>query len=256
MCVYTFAAADVLLDVTGSLGPSGNSRMVPVGPTRTVDTRSGLGGSRRVAAGSATVFDLRSALPPHSTVVAINPTAVSPSAAGFMTAYPCQRGRPSTSSLNFATGETRPNNAIVATDDGTICVYSDTNADILVDVTAAFGPNGLGLVPVAPVRLVDTRRTAPFARGETRGYSTLGSRVAPLTAQSASVNVTALDQPSAGFVTTFDCVTLRETSTLNPGVGTVSANGAIVPLVDGDRSCLLSSTGGNLIVDLNGWWVL
>ena len=229
--------------------------MVPVGPTRSVDTRSGLGGSRRVAAGSTTVFDLRSALPPRSTALAVNLTAVAPSTAGFMTAYPCRRGRPGTSSLNFAAGETRPNNAIVATDDGTICVYSDTDADILVDVTAAFGPNGLGLVPVDPVRLVDTRRTAPFGRGEIRGYSTLGARLAPLTARSASVNVTALDQPAAGFVTTFDCSTLRETSTLNPGVGTVSANGAIVPLVAGDRSCLLSSSGGNLIVDLNGWWV-
>ena len=73
--------------------------------------------------------------------------------------------------------------------------------------------------------------------------------------RSASVNVTALDQPAAGFVTTFDCVTLRETSTLNPGPGAVTANGAIVPITTGDRSCLLSSSGGNLIVDLNGWWV-
>jgi hypothetical protein len=85
-----------------------------------------------------------------------------------MTAYPCSRGRPDTSSLNFAAGETRPNNAIVATDDGTVCVYSDTDADILIDVTAAFGPNGLGLVPVDPVRLFDTRRTVPFAAGEIR----------------------------------------------------------------------------------------
>jgi hypothetical protein len=50
VCVYTYAAADILVDVTGWLGPSGDSRMVPVGPTRTVDTRSGIGGSRRVAA--------------------------------------------------------------------------------------------------------------------------------------------------------------------------------------------------------------
>ncbi len=174
VCVYTFAAADILVDVTGWLGSSGDSRMVPVGPTRAVDTRSGVGGSRRVAAGSTTVFDLGAALPSRSTAVAVNLTAVAPSAAGFMTAYPCRGGRPSTSSLNFAAGETRPNNAIVATDDGTICVYSDTDADILVDVTAAFGPTGLGLVPVDPVRLLDTRRTVPFGRSEIRSYSTLG----------------------------------------------------------------------------------
>ena len=86
-----------------------------------------------------------------------------------------RRQRPATSSLNFAAGETRPNNAIVATDDDTICVYSDTDADILVDVTAAFGPNGLGLVPVDPLRLLDTRRTVPFVRSEVRSYSVVGA---------------------------------------------------------------------------------
>lgn len=255
LCVYTYAAADILIDVTGWLGPTGTSRMVPVGPTRVADTRSRLGGSLRVAAGSTTVFDLRSALPPRSTAIALNLTAVAPATAGYMTAFPCGRQQPATSSLNFAAGETRPNNAIVATDDDTICIYSDAEADILVDVTAAFGPNGLGLVPVTPMRLLDTRRTLPLARSEVRSYKSAAQALTSPTPRSASVNVTALDQPVDGFVTTFDCVTQRDTSTLNPSLGTVSANGAIVPLISGDQSCLMSSSGGNLIVDLNGWWV-
>lgn len=255
VCVYTWAAVDVLLDVTGWLGPSAGSRMVPLGPTRSVDTRSGLGGSGRVAAGSVTRFDLTAAVGPQSTAVAVNLTALAPGSAGYMTAYPCNRGRPATSSVNFAAGETRPNNAIVATDDDSICVYSDTEADILLDVTASFGPNGFGLEPVDPVRLFDTRRGTPFSNSEIRSYSVGGSQLGSTTPRSASVNVTALDQPAPGFVTTFDCVTLRETSTLNPSAGTISANGAIVPVAEGDRSCLLSSSGGNLIVDLNGWWV-
>jgi hypothetical protein len=255
LCVYTYAAADILVDVTGWLGTSGRSRMVPLGPTRAADTRSGQGGSRRVVAGSTTRFDLRATLAPQSTAIALNLTAVDPATAGYMTVHPCGRGRPATSSLNFAAGETRPNNVIVATDDGSICVFSDTDAAILVDVTASFGPDGLGLVPVDPVRLLDTRKTTPFVGNEIRSYSSLGAQLAPSTPRSASVNVTALDQPAAGFVTTFDCITLRETSTLNPGPGSVSANGAVVPLQDGDRSCLMSSSGGNLIVDLNGWWV-
>jgi hypothetical protein len=255
LCVFTSAGADILVDVTGWLGPSGSSRLVPLGPSRAVDTRSGLGGALRVAAGSTTRFDLTAALPPQSTAIALNLTAVNPAAAGYLTAYPCGRGRPDTSSLNVAGGETRPNNAIVATDDGSICVYADTATDILIDVTGAFGPNGLGLVAVDPVRLLDTRRGAPFAADEVRPFSSLGSQLSPLTPRSASVNVTALDQPAPGFVSTFDCVTLRDTSTLNPAPGSVSANGAIVPLVGGDRSCLMSSTGGNLIVDLTGWWV-
>lgn len=255
LCVYTSAGADVLVDVTGWLGPSGSSRLVPLGPSRVVDTRSALGGTRRVAAGSTTRFDLSAALPPRSTAIALNLTAVTPSQAGFLTAFPCERGRPDTSSVNFAAGETRPNNAVVATGDGSICVYADTSTDLLIDVTGAFGPNGLGLVPVDPVRLLDTRRTTLVPAAGVRSFSTLGSQLSPLTPRSASVNVTALDQPAAGFVSTFDCTTLRDTSTLNPTPGSVSANGAIVPLGDGDRSCLMSSSGGNLIVDLTGWWV-
>jgi hypothetical protein len=255
LCVFTSAGADILVDVTGWLGASASSRLVPLGPSRNVDTRSGLGGSRRVTAGSTTRFDLSAALPPRSTAIALNLTAVTPEAAGFLTAYPCGRARPDTSSLNFAAGETRPNNAVVATDDGSICVYADTSTDILIDVTGAFGPNGLGLVAVDPVRLLDTRRGVPFSAAEIRSFSSLGSKLAPFTPRSASVNVTALDQPAPGFVSTFDCVTLRDTSTLNPAPATVSANGAIVPLADGDRSCLMSSSGGNLIVDLTGWWV-
>ena len=180
--------------------------MVPVGPTRAVDTRTGLGGSRRVAAGSTTVFDLRSALPPRSTAIALNLTAVSPATAGYMTAFPCGRQQPATSSLNFAAGETRPNNAIVATDDDTICIYSDAEADILIDVTAAFGPNGLGLVPVNPVRLLDTRRTVPFDRSEVRSYK---SATQQLSLADATVGVGQRHRPRPACRRVRDDVRLR-----------------------------------------------
>ena len=60
--------------------------------------------------------------------------------------------------------------------------------------------------------------------------------------------------PCPAYVTTYDCVTRGDTSTLNQQVGQATANGAIVPL-DGLRSCAWTSGGGDLIVDLNGWWV-
>ena len=255
VCVHTFAAADIIIYVTDWLGLSGSSRMVPVGATCAADTRTGLGGSRHVAAGPNDGVRRARRTAPAGDAVAVNLTAVAPATGGYTTAFPCGRRRPAISSLNFATGETRPDNAIVATDGDTLCIDSDAEADILIDVTAAFGPNGHGLVPVNPMRILDTRRAAPFSRSEVRRYSPLGSQLSPLTPQSASVNVTALDQPADGYVTRFDCITQRETSTLNQSLGSVSANGAIVPVVNGDRSCRMSSSGGKLIVDLNGWWV-
>jgi hypothetical protein len=70
----------------------------------------------------------------------------------------------------------------------------------------------------------------------------------------AFVNVTAADHLAPGYVTTYDCVVRRETSTLNQQVGQVAANGANVPLA-GVQSCAWLYGGGHLIVDLNGWWV-
>ncbi len=59
----------------------------------------------------------------------------------------------------------------------------------------------------------------------------------------------------AGYVTTYDCTNRTTTSAVNAVVGQVNANGAIVPLRNGLDSCLFSQSGGNLVVDLNGWWV-
>ena len=46
LCVWTYAETDILVDITGWLGPGGTSRFTPIGPTRVVDTRSGVGGNR------------------------------------------------------------------------------------------------------------------------------------------------------------------------------------------------------------------
>ena len=67
----------------------------------------------------------------------------------------CSRdgGRPDTSSVNFAQGETRPDNAVVAISQGRyLCVYADTGTDHLLDVTGAMNPMGLSYLAAAPTR--------------------------------------------------------------------------------------------------------
>lgn len=256
VCVFAQAASDVIVDVTGWLGSAGASRLTQIGPVRVADTRSGLGRSWRLAAGATAMFDLRGLLPSGSTAVALNLTAVEPSAGGFLTAYPCDEGRPETSSLNFGAGETRPNNGIVAVSrGGLLCVYAQASADIIVDLTGALGPSGLSYVPTDPVRLVDTRQRVPVGPSGTVMYGLRTRSLGDMTPIAASVNVAVADHPGGGFTTTFDCQTLRETSTLNQAAGSVSANGGIVPVSDAMVSCVYSQTGGNVIVDLNGWWI-
>ena len=256
VCISASAAADVIVDVTGWLGPTGSSRLQQIGPVRAVDTRVGVGGARRLAAGSTTVFDLGGHVPAATAAVAVNLTAVEPAQAGYVTAFPCDGGRPDTSSVNFAQGETRPDNAVVAISQGRyLCVYADTGTDLLLDVTGAMNPMGLSYLPAAPTRLIDTRRLAPVPANGVARYGIRAAALGERSARAASVNVAAVNHPTQGFTTTFDCATRRDTSTLNQVAGEVSANGAIVPVGSAGASCVFSDSGGDVIADLTGWWI-
>lgn len=253
LCVWTYTEADILVDVTGWLGPNGTSRLTPIGPTRVVDTRSGLGGGRLPAGGTMAV-DLNGIVPAGSTAAAMNVTAVNASAASFLTVFPCGGSVPETSTVNYVAGEARPNNTIVGLTGGRVCIYSYAATDVLVDLVGAFGGSGLAYQPTAPIRVLDTRSGPPLGAGGAINYDVASAALGGVPPGAAFVNVTAADHVVPGYVTTYDCNVRRDTSTLNQRVGQVAANGAIVPL-SGTTSCGWMYGGGHLIVDLNGWWV-
>jgi hypothetical protein len=253
LCVWTFADTDILVDITGWIGPGGTSRLTPIGPTRVVDTRSGVGGVR-LGAGATMAVNFNGVVPAGSTAVALNVTGVTASAPGFITVYPCSGSVPNTSTVNYVAGEARPNNTIVGLSGGQVCIYSDQATEILVDLLGAFGPSGLAYQPTPPIRVLDTRNTGTPGAGGAVGYAVGAAALAGQTPGAAYVNVTAANHVVAGYVTTYDCVTRRDTSTVNQKVGQAAANGAIVPL-SALQSCAWTFGGGDLIIDLNGWWV-
>jgi hypothetical protein len=255
LCVWTFAESDILVDVSGWLGPRGTSRLTPIGPTRVVDTRTAVGGVR-LDAGATIAVDLGGVVPAGTTAVALNVTAVGASVPGFITVFPCNASGavPNTSTVNYVAGEARPNNTIVGLTGARVCIYSSAATEVLVDLLGSFGPSGLGYQATPPVRVLDTRRSVTPGPGAAVGYEVGAPALGGQTPGAAYVNVTAVDHSVAGFVTTYDCITRRDTSTVNQQVGQAAANGAIVPL-DALQSCAWTSAGGDLIVDLNGWWV-
>ncbi len=88
--------------------------------------------------------------------MALNVTAVLPSAAGHITVWPCGLDRPNTASVNYLAGQTVPNAVVVPVDGtGEVCVWSLVDTEVVVDVSAWFDPSA-GL-SVASSRLVDTR---------------------------------------------------------------------------------------------------
>jgi len=254
LCIWTYDETDVIVDVTGWLGSAGDSKFTSAGPVRVTDTRSGIGGTR-LAAGDTLEVDFSRVVPTGSSAVALNVTATGASASAYLTVYPCGQRLPETSTVNYVAGEDRPNNTIVGLGNGRVCIYSYAATDVLVDLVGDLGPTGLSYKPTAPVRVLDTRSGAPVPAGVSLAYNTIAPALETDVAEAAFVNVTAVDHVVPGYVTTFDCVVRRETSTVNQRVGQVSANGAIVPLQPNGDTCAWMYGGGHLVVDLNGWWV-
>jgi hypothetical protein len=67
--------------------------------------------------------------------VAANVTVVDPSAAGFITVWPCGV-RPMASTGNYRAGAIRPNAAIVAVSaGGDLCLFTLATTDVVIDIT-------------------------------------------------------------------------------------------------------------------------
>ena len=114
-------------------------------PCRLVDTRDpALGGPAPLVAGEDVVFALagRCGVPASAKAVSLNVTVTAPTSAGHLRLYPAGRTRPLASTLNFAAGQTRANNAVVPLDAaGRLCVYvglQQGTTHVVLDTTGYF----------------------------------------------------------------------------------------------------------------------
>ena len=114
-----------------------------VTPCRLVDTRGPndpLGGPALVSA-QERVFLLEGLcnLPVSATAVALNVTVTITGSEGFVTVWPDGESRPPTSTINFSTGQTRANNAVVKLgSSGAVRAVSSAATHIVIDVTGYF----------------------------------------------------------------------------------------------------------------------
>ena len=134
-------------DATLAAATGSPSEVVPIGPLRVVDTRIDPPG--RVAADTAIVVDVSDLVPDGTTAIAAYVSATNTVGPGFLTAYECSTGRPQASAANHAAGETRGAVAITPISaDGTFCLYTLAEADLLVDLQAAFVPGSESLAAI------------------------------------------------------------------------------------------------------------
>ena len=277
-------ALAVSLAVIGPSARSAEAMMQPfvgVSPQRVLETRSGpndttVDGQQQgvgvLAADQTRDVPVlgRGTIPATGVAaVALNVTAISPSATSFLTLFPTGSTRPNASNLNLAAGRTLPNMVIVPVGtNGSISVYSSAGTTHLaVDVLGWF-PTGSAYQGLSPERLLDTRpsgvtvdglqqATTAFNPGETRVLSIGGRGSVPAAGVGAVVlNVTAVGPSADAFITAFPTGASRpNASNLNTAAGRTLPNMAIVPVGDGGSISLFNSAGTtHLIVDVLGWF--
>lgn len=208
----------------------------------------------------------RAGVPPSATAAVLNVTIVDPGGPGFATVYPCEAGRPNASNLNYRTGQTVPN-AVVARlgVDGSICVFTQSAANVIVDVAGYFADSSV-LVPLgAPARLLDTRAGQPTVDGQYRGsgvrpaggtlqLQVTGRAAVPANASAVILNVTATETQGSGVVTVYPTGAGRpNASNLNFVEGQTVPNAVTARLGAGGRICLFTVGATHLIVDVAGY---
>lgn len=241
---------------TGATIPSTQVGMVPIAPSRVIDTRNGIGTAAvALGAGCTLAFD-PGTRPFGAIAAALVLTATRADGNGFTTAYPCGTTRPTVSAVQILGGLDIPGTTVVPLGtQGRICIYSSVTTDVLVDVMGWLAPTGQSYTATtSPQRLLDSRQPAPravlAAGAETAVQVPSVDGVIPT---SASINLTATGSTGAGYVTAYPCDQTRsETSVLNVRRGADIANHVFVDLDAQGRFCLFNSVATHLIADLDG----
>jgi hypothetical protein len=276
--VYKAAAgkkAHVIFDVTGYFLPGAtNAGYNTVTPVRVLDTRVPIGLAGRFVSGTPrqlTVVGGVSGIPANAVAITANLTVVGQTKAGFVSVTPTSVPNPTTSNLNFPTGDIRANGLTAKLTAGKLwLVYKATagaRTHLVLDVTGYYLAAGSGLkfFPLDPGRIMDTRSTVLtgltglFSHNVSRPLDTDGHWGVPALAKAVTGNLTVVNQTKAGYVSITPTPVLNPTtSTLNFPLGDTRANGVTVPLNGaGNMSLIYKASAGkktHLILDVTGYF--
>jgi hypothetical protein len=254
--------------------PPSATTFAPVDPVRMLDTRSGhsIGLSGKFTANTARLLTVagRLGIPNDAVAITGNVTVVGQTNAGYISVTPTLNNNPSTSALNFPTGDTRANNITSPLSGGKLSlVYrslTGAKADILLDVTGYFLENNSGATykTVTPVRLLDSRVangiTGAVPTHTVKRFNIAGRGGVPANATAVTGNFTVVGQQAAGYATLGPAVTDNPTtSTINFPMGDTRANGITVRLAgDGSLSLVWIAASGKtsqFLFDVTGYYL-
>lgn len=234
---------DVIVDLSGTFELGLVSTTVP---KRMHDTRDDV---RPLQAGQV----LRvTGLEPNTPSI-VNLTTVRAQEAGFLVAYPCQKGKPNTSSSNFVAGGHKATMGVYRTDgDGNLCVYSSATTQLIVDLFGTATTDTKLVEMSTPTRVMDTRVRGH--RGPYYAGSEFRLKLPKWRGRAAILNVTAVRPTGAGHITVYPCSSrLPTASTLNYVAGQIVPNGVIVKPDKTGEVCINSFARTDLVVDFLGF---
>ncbi|GAA0678945.1 hypothetical protein GCM10010193_35580 [Kitasatospora atroaurantiaca] len=248
--------------------PAQSGKFVQTPLTRILDTRSAIGVPGDTQVPSGTSIKVATKLPADAKAVVMNVTVTKPTSSGYLTVYPDGAQRPTTSNLNFTAGQTIPNSVTVPVTNGYVDFYNfGGSADVIADLAGYYtddaATTGSSYVPVAPGRVLDTRKpigtptVAPVGGGKTLNLKLAGTQGIPAQGATAVVlNVTATGATAGSYLTVFPHGTERPTtSNLNFGPNQTIPNLVTVPLGE-DGSVDIYNLSGNVdvVADIFGYY--
>ena len=240
----------------------GRSVYAPVTPRRILDTRTGLGASRRPVPANTSIVLQVPGLPSTATAVTLNVTALGATTPTTVTAYPANMSRRLTANLNLVPRRTVATQVTVGVaPGGTVRLYNSAGSVNLVADLAGYFRTGTGAGYTAylrPARLVDTRTGlgAPrrqLAQGRPVTFTIPGL---PSGTRAVSFNLTALNASTPTYLTAYRAGTAR------PGVSNVNvddrnpvSNLVTIPVDSAGRVTVSVAQGQvDLIVDAAGYY--
>jgi YVTN family beta-propeller protein len=271
--VYVTNTTNVLIDIDGYFTAPGAQTLqfYPLTPCRVIDTRNAngnLGGPFLNRAQERDFPVLESSCIPHGVTplaYSFNVTVVpypSGQQLGYLTVWPQGETQPVVSTLNNPTGTIVANGAVVpAGTGGGIAVYPDQTTQLVMDINGYFAApqsGGLSLYPVAPCRVLDTRKVGngqPF-NGTLSPPIDVADSVCepPSAAQGYVFNATVVPSGVLGYLTLWpDGANKPLASTLNANDGAVTSNIAILPSLNGKTDAFASGYT-QLIVDISSYF--
>jgi hypothetical protein len=247
-CVAGFGTQARFLGAPAFPALSGGTagRLQPQTPQRVVDTRTT---GNPLGQGEVRVVNV-AAPGTNTTAAALNLTTVDAAGSGYLTAYPCNQGRPLASNLNYTGAAPVAAGVTVGVDSGgNVCIFSLRPTHLVVDVQATYRtPAGglLGFTNLAPTRLADTRsggRIGPSAPLEVN-----------VGGPAAWLNITAVDAVGSGFLAAYPCGgTVPLVSNVNYlGGPQAVANAATVTANGTGKVCVYANVPTHIVVDQAG----